>query len=82
MACLLLPHSANFDDLDPLKNEPEIEVVMVLPGPPVPRDAALIILPGSKSVVSDMKFLRREGWDIDIPAHHRQGGQIPGICGG
>ena len=55
---------------------------MVRPGRPLPRDAALVILPGSKATIADLAFLRREGWDIDILAHRRQGGHILGLCGG
>ncbi len=82
IAVPVLPRIANFDDLDPLRAEPAVEIVMVRPGRPLPRDAALIILPGSKSTISDLDCLRREGWDIDILAHHRQGGRILGLCGG
>lgn len=73
---------ANFDDLDPLKAEPDITLDLVEPGRPLPRDAALILLPGSKSTIADLVFLRAQGWDIDIAAHHRQGGHVLGICGG
>ena len=55
---------------------------MVPPGRPLPRDAALVILPGSKATLADLACLRREGWDIDILAHRRQGGRILGLCGG
>jgi adenosylcobyric acid synthase len=55
---------------------------MVLPGRPLPRDAALVVLPGSKATLADLAFLRREGWDIDILAHRRHGGRILGLCGG
>ncbi len=82
IAVPVLPRIANFDDLDPLRAEPGVEVVMVRPGRPLPRDAALVILPGSKATLADLEFLRREGWDIDILAHRRQGGQILGLCGG
>jgi adenosylcobyric acid synthase len=78
----LLPRIANFDDLDPLRAEPGVELVMVRPGRPLPRDAALVILPGSKATIGDLEFLRREGWDIDLLAHRRQGGRILGVCGG
>jgi adenosylcobyric acid synthase len=78
----LLPRIANFDDLDPLRAEPGVELVMVRPGRPLPRDAALIILPGSKATIADLEFLRCEGWDIDLLAHRRQGGRILGVCGG
>jgi adenosylcobyric acid synthase len=82
VACPILPRIANFDDLDPLKLEPEVELRMVPPGQPIPADAALIVLPGSKATIADMDALRREGWDIDVRAHHRRGGHILGICGG
>src|SRR5205085_5713607 len=82
IAVPLLPRIANFDDLDPLRAEPCVELVMVRPGKPLPRDAALVILPGSKATIADLEFLRREGWDIDLFAHRRQGGRIFGLCGG
>ncbi len=82
IAVPVLPRIANFDDFDPLRAEPGIELAMVRPGRPLPRDAALVILPGSKATLADLEFLRREGWDIDILAHRRQGGQILGLCGG
>jgi adenosylcobyric acid synthase len=82
IAVPLLPRIANFDDLDPLRAEPGVELVMVGPGRPLPRDAALVILPGSKATLADFAFVRREGWDIDILSHHRQGGHVLGLCGG
>jgi len=77
-----LPRIANFDDLDPLCAEPDLEVVVVEPGTPIPADADLVILPGSKATRADLAALRREGWDIDIRARHRAGARIFGICGG
>jgi adenosylcobyric acid synthase len=82
IAVPLPPRIANFDDLDPLRAEPEVEVVLVRPGRPLPRDAALVILPGSKATLADLAFLRDQGWDIDLLAHHRQGGHMLGLCGG
>jgi adenosylcobyric acid synthase len=82
IAVPVLPRIANFDDLDPLRAEPGVELVMVRPGRPLPRDAQLIILPGSKATLADLDFLRREGWNVDILAHRRHGGQTLGICGG
>jgi len=82
IAVPVLPRIANFDDLDPLHAEPGVEIVMVQPGRPLPRDAALVILPGSKATIADLDFVRREGWDVDIVAHRRQGGRIVGLCGG
>ncbi|WP_150291401.1 cobyric acid synthase [Sphingobium estronivorans] len=82
IACPILPRIANFDDLDPLKLEPGVEVVMVPPGQPIPAEAALIVLPGSKATIADLQAVRDQGWDIDIRAHHRRGRPILGICGG
>lgn len=82
VACPILPRIANFDDLDPLKLEPEVEVAMIPPGTPIPAEAALVVLPGSKATIADTAFLRDQGWDIDILAHHRRGGAVLGICGG
>ncbi len=82
VACPILPRIANFDDLDPLKAESAVELLMVPPGQPIPADAPLIILPGSKATRADMEALRAQGWDHDIIAHYRRGGQVIGICGG
>ena len=73
---------ANFDDLDPLVAEPDVEVQFVEPGRALPGDADLVILPGSKATVGDMRFLRSQGWDVDIRAHLRRGGWLLGLCGG
>jgi adenosylcobyric acid synthase len=82
IACLALSRIANFDDLDPLKLEPEIDLVMVRPGEAIPGDAALVIIPGSKSTRGDLAFLRAQGWDTDLLAHVRRGGRVLGLCGG
>ncbi len=82
IAVPLLPRIANFDDLDPLSAEPTIDVQFIKPGTPLPQDADLIILPGSKATIADLRFLYAQGWDIDIKAHMRAGGAILGLCGG
>ncbi|WP_257547536.1 cobyric acid synthase [Sphingopyxis sp. DBS4] len=82
VACPILPRISNFDDLDPLKLEPGVRLVMVPPGQPIPAETALIVLPGSKATIADLAALRREGWDIDIRAHVRHGGHVLGLCGG
>jgi adenosylcobyric acid synthase len=82
IAFLALSRIANFDDLDPLKLETDVDLVMVRPGDAIPGDATLVILPGSKSTRGDLKFLREQGWDIDILAHRRRGGHVLGLCGG
>ena len=82
VAVPMLPRIANFDDLDPLKAEPQVEVVFVPPGTPLPPDAGLVVIPGSKSTIGDLLKFRENGWDRDLAAHRRRGGHIVGICGG
>jgi len=77
-----LSRIANFDDLDPLRLEEEVAVRFIQPGEALPGDADLILLPGSKSTIADMKFFRAQGWDIDLQAHCRRGGRVLGLCGG
>ena len=82
IAVPILPHIANFDDLDPLDAEPAVELIRVRPGAALPGDADLIVLPGSKSTIADLAALRAAGFDIDIAAHRRRGGTVLGLCGG
>lgn len=82
IAVPILPHISNFDDLDPLAAEPDVELVRVKPGTALPGDAALVLLVGSKSTIADLRALRRAGFDVDIAAHMRRGGHVLGLCGG
>jgi adenosylcobyric acid synthase len=82
IAVPLLPRISNFDDLDPLRNEPGVSVELIEPGRPIPSDVDLVLLPGSKTTIDDLQSLRAEGWDIDIKAHVRRGGNVLGLCGG
>ena len=82
IAVLMLSRIANFDDFDPLVQEPSVCLTMVPPSTPVPATASLIIIPGTKATIADLAFLRGQGWDIDIAAHVRRGGRVLGICGG
>jgi adenosylcobyric acid synthase len=82
IAVPMLRWIANFDDLDPLKLEPGVRLAMVPPGTPLPREASLVILPGSKATIADLAEFRRQGWDIDLAAHVRHGGRVLGLCGG
>lgn len=82
IAVLRLGRIANFDDLDPLRAEPGVRLVMVAPGEAIPRDASLVIIPGSKATRADLAVLKAQGWDIDLAAHIRAGGHVLGICGG
>lgn len=82
VVCLKLSRISNFDDLDPLAQEPGVRVTMLRPGEALPADADVVILPGSKSTRGDLEFLRAQGWDADVRAHYRRGGHVLGICGG
>ena len=82
IAVPVLSRIANFDDLDPLVAEPGVDVQFVEPGRALPGDADLVVLPGSKATIGDMRFLRSQGWDVDLHAHLRRGGWLLGLCGG
>ncbi len=82
IAVPVLPHIANFDDLDPLDAEPAVDLVKVRPGAALPGDAALVVLPGSKATIADLAALRQAGFHIDIAAHLRRGSAVLGLCGG
>ena len=82
VAVPMLSRIANFDDMDALAHESGVRLAMIPPGRPLPGDAALVILPGTKATLADLAFLRAQGWDVDIAAHVRRGGQVLGICGG
>ena len=77
----VLPRISNHTDFDPLRLHPQVDVQFVGPGQSIPA-ADLIILPGSKSVRSDLDYLRANGWDAVIERHLRYGGRVLGICGG
>ncbi len=78
----MLSRIANSDDFDPLRLEQNVDMIFVPPGRPIPRDADVIILPGTKSTLGDLKFIREQGWDHDIISHARTGGVVIGLCGG
>jgi adenosylcobyric acid synthase len=77
-----LPRLSNFDDLDPLAAEPDVAVLLIKPGEPLPAELDLVLLPGSKATRADLEAFRAEGWDIDLRAHVRRGGRVLGLCGG
>ena len=77
----VLPRISNHTDFDPLRLHPQVDLQFVGPGQAIPA-ADLIILPGSKSVRSDLAYLRANGWDTAVARHLRYGGKVLGICGG
>lgn len=81
VAVPVLSRISNHTDFDPLRLMPEVDLIFVGPGQSIPA-CDLIILPGSKSVRTDLALLRQQGWDADIERHLRYGGKLMGICGG
>jgi adenosylcobyric acid synthase len=82
IAVPILPHVANFDDLDPLEAEPAVDLIRLYPGDALPGDADLVILLGAKATIADLSALRDNGFQVDIAAHVRRGGSVLGLCGG
>jgi adenosylcobyric acid synthase len=81
VAVVRLPRISNFTDVDALGLEPDLDVVFAS-GPRDLADADLIVLPGTRSTVSDLAWLRSRGLDRAITAHARRGRPLLGICGG
>lgn len=77
----VFPRISNHTDLDPLRHHPQVCLTFVGPGE-IPPPTDLIILPGSKNVRADLKWLRKNNWDVNIQKHLRYGGKLIGICGG
>jgi len=77
----VLPRISNHTDFDPLRLHPDVDFEFIKMNQDIPG-ADLIILPGSKSVRSDLEFLRKNKWDKAINRHLRFGGKVFGICGG
>jgi adenosylcobyric acid synthase len=82
IAVLVLDRISNFDDFEPLRAEPGVELVMVKSGSRIPGDAALAIIPGTKSTIADLARLRENGWEEDLRKHRAAGKPLLGVCGG
>ena len=77
----VMPRISNHTDLDPLRLHPNVNLQFIGPDSPIPP-ADLIILPGSKHVSADLRWLEQQGWPAAIQKHLRYGGKLLGICGG
>ena len=77
----VLQRMSNHTDFDVLRAHPQVDLEFISPGRPFP-EADLVILPGSRSVQADMRFMSTQGWDTSIKRHLRYGGKVIGICGG
>lgn len=81
IAVIRLPHIANFDDFAPLAAEPGVAVRYVSSQATLGQPHA-VILPGTKSTVADLLWLREQGLDRSIQRLARAGVSVVGICGG
>lgn len=81
VAVPVYPRISNHTDLDVLRAHPQVEVIFVGPGQPIPA-ADLVVLAGSKNVQADLTWLREQGWEVALQRHLRYGGKVVGICGG
>ncbi|HAG95987.1 MAG: cobyric acid synthase CobQ [Pseudomonadales bacterium] len=77
----VLPRISNHTDFDPLRLHPQVDFQYVGAGATLPA-ADLIILPGSKNTIADLRWLKQNGWPEAIRKHLRYGGKLMGICGG
>ncbi len=76
-----LPRIANFDDFDPLNAEANLRVRYV-DSPEQIGNPAAIIIPGTKSTINDLNWLRSQGFEKVIQKYAQNGGSVVGICGG
>jgi adenosylcobyric acid synthase len=75
------PRIANYTDFESFLREPDVSLrYLDEPGQTGPLD--VLCLPGTKSTIADLGWLRARGWDRFIIAHRAAGGHIVGICGG
>ncbi len=81
VAVIQFPRIANFDDFDPLAAEAGVGVRFVA-RPQVFGTPDLVVLPGTKSTIADLAWLRECGLAASVLAHAAAGGAVIGICGG
>ncbi|MGW5876362.1 cobyric acid synthase [Nocardiopsis terrae] len=81
VAVVRLPRISNFTDVDALGLEPGLDVVFAS-GPRDVADADLVVLPGTRSTLADLAWLRSRGLDTAITEHVRRGRPLLGVCGG
>lgn len=81
VAVVRLPRISNFTDVDALGLEQDLDVVFAF-GPRDIADADLVVLPGTRSTISDLAWLRSRRLDRAITDHARRDRPLLGICGG
>lgn len=81
VAVVLLPHMSNFTDFNQLAAEPDVALRYVA-SPKELHGADVVILPGSKTTIADLDYLRKAGFDEALLRHIQRGGEAVGVCGG
>jgi adenosylcobyric acid synthase len=81
IAIILLPHMSNFTDFNQLGAETDVTLRYVANTEEL-HGADVVVLPGSKTTIEDLAYLKGEGFGESIVNHLRHGGEIVGICGG
>jgi adenosylcobyric acid synthase len=81
VAVVRFPRISNFTDVDALGVEPDIEV-RYASRPADLADADLVVLPGTRSTIADLAWLRDRGLDRAVLGHAAAGRPVLGICGG
>ena len=84
VAVVAYPRISNLDEFQPLKNVPGVRLTWVRSpsGLAGLKPTDWVVLPGSKSTVADLAWLRMQGLDAAVAHHARQGGAVLGVCGG
>lgn len=81
VAVVLLPRMSNFTDFNQLIAEPDL--VVRYAATPVDLDGAdVIVIPGSKNTIDDLRYVRHSGMAEAIRRHVTYGTEVVGICGG
>lgn len=81
IAVIHTPHISNFTDFNVLRNFSDVHLRYVNNGDTV-GNPDMLILPGSKNTMGDLKYLREKGLDQEIIEYGKKGKLIMGICGG
>lgn len=81
IAVIHLPRISNFTDFDPFMADEGVNIRYVKEGEGI-GEADIVIIPGTKSTIADLKYLKDAGYDAEIRSHVASGGTLIGICGG
>ena len=81
IAVLLLPHMSNFTDFNQLVAESDVALRYVR-SPDELNGADVVMIPGSKTTIADMNYLKNEGFKYAISNQLKSGAEIVGVCGG